>query len=88
MPPHLTSTIACKARGQIRYSHTHRSRSAQNSRSHPSIAAAGRLLDAEATTSSSREDHCRLLCRNDCCGSMRDNDIDLEPDPRYKVTLC
>ena len=27
-----------------------------------------------------RDDRCRLLCRDDCRGSRRDNDIDLEPD--------
>ena len=27
-----------------------------------------------------RDDRCRLLCREDCGGSSRDNDIDLEPD--------
>src|SRR5262249_21941206 len=27
-----------------------------------------------------RDDYCRLLCCNNGCGSMRENDVDFEPD--------
>ncbi len=82
-----TSTASRRTKARGCDSRSFAKRFGTNCLSSPQIAARSRQIRDEPgadrvsnQSEDDRDDRCRLLCRDDRCGSRCDNDIDLEPD--------